>query len=64
MRDLGERDDKVESADAFAEATNVHAALTERELQDVVNMLCDDEAGLPRQDIEAAVLAAQDRHLK
>ncbi len=64
VRDLRERDDKVESADAFAKATNVHSALTARELRDVVNMLCDDEAGLPRQDIEAAVMAAQNLHLK
>ncbi len=55
VRDLRERDDKVESADAFARAVNVHAALTPRELQDVVKMLCDDEAGQPRRDIEAAV---------
>jgi hypothetical protein len=55
VRDLRARDDKVESADAFAKAANVHAALTPRELQDVVKMLCDDEAGQPRQDVEAAV---------
>ncbi len=59
VRDLRARDDKVESADAFAKATNVHAALTKRELRDVVKMLCDDEAGVPRQDIEAAVSAAR-----
>ena len=58
VRDLRARDDKVESADAFAKATDVHAALTPRELGDVVKMLCDDDAGLPRKDIEAAVLAA------
>jgi hypothetical protein len=58
VRDLRARDDKVESADAFAKATNVHAALTPRELQDVVKMLCDDEMGRPRQDIEVAVSAA------
>lgn len=57
VRDLRARDDKVESADAFAKATNIHAALTPRELRDVVRMLCDDEAGLPRKDIEAAVAA-------
>ena len=55
VRDLRARDDKVESADAFAKATDVHAALTPREMQDVLKMLCDDEAGQPRQDIEAAV---------
>ena len=59
VRDLRARDDKVQSAEAFARATNVHAALTLRELHDVVRMLCDDEAGLPRQDIEAAVAAAR-----
>lgn len=59
VRDLRARDDKVESADAFAKATRVHAALTPRELQDVVRMLCDDEAGAPRQDIEAAISAAR-----
>ena len=58
VRDLRARDDKVESADAFAGASRVHAALTPRELRDVVKMLCDDEAGEPRQDVEAAVLAA------
>ena len=57
VRDLRARDDKVESADAFAKAASVHAALTHRELQDVVKMLCDDEEGLPRQDIEEAVSA-------
>lgn len=55
VRDLRARDDKVESADAFAEATNVHSALTPRELQDVIKMLCDDEMGLPRPEIEKAV---------
>ncbi|MBF68528.1 MAG: hypothetical protein CMQ29_12630 [Gammaproteobacteria bacterium] len=55
VRDLRARDDKVESADSFAEATRVHAALTLRELDDVVRMLCDDESGQPRADIEAAV---------
>jgi hypothetical protein len=59
VRDLRARDDKVESADAFAKATKVHAALTPRELDDVLKMLCDDEDGLPRQDIEAAVSAAR-----
>ena len=58
VRDLRARDDKVESADAFAKATNVHAALTPRELLDVVKMLCDDETGQPRRDIEEAVSAA------
>jgi hypothetical protein len=31
----------------------VHAALTQRELKDVIRMLCDDENGAPRRDIEA-----------
>jgi hypothetical protein len=61
VRDLRERDDKVESADAFSKATNVHGALTPRELRDVLNMLCDDEAGQPRQDVEAAVANALTR---
>ena len=59
VRDLRARDDKVESADAFANAKKVHGALTPRELQDVVGMLCDDETGLPRKDIEAAVAAGR-----
>ena len=59
VRDLRARDDKVESADAFAKATNVHAALTPRELQGVVKMLCDDETGLPRADIETAISASR-----
>ena len=63
VRDLRARDDKVASADAFAKATNVHAALTPRELQDVVKMLCDDETGLPRQDIEAAISAARQQRV-
>ena len=49
----------MESADAFAEATDVHAALTERELQDVLKMLCDDEFGQPREDVAAAVAASR-----
>jgi hypothetical protein len=57
VRDLRARDDKVESADAFAKATSVHAALTPRELRDVVKMLCDDETGEPRPDIEETVSA-------
>ncbi|MDA1300916.1 MAG: phytanoyl-CoA dioxygenase family protein [Proteobacteria bacterium] len=61
VRDLRARDDKVESADAFANATDVHAALTPRELRDVLKMLCDDEAGQPRRDIETAVAAALQR---
>ena len=55
VRDLRARDDKVESADAFAKASGVHAALTPRELDDVVKMLCDDEVGMPRRDIETAI---------
>ncbi|OUU04371.1 MAG: hypothetical protein CBB92_00335 [Flammeovirgaceae bacterium TMED32] len=58
VRDLRERDDKVESADAFAGATDVHGALTQRELDDVLKMLCDDGEGQPRADIETAVLAS------
>ncbi len=58
VRDMRVRDDKVLSAEGFARATNVHAALTERELNDVLKMLCDDESGVPRQDIKAAVAAA------
>lgn len=58
VRDLRARDDKVESADAFAKAAKVHAELTPRELQDVLKMLCDDEDGHPRKDIAAAVPAA------
>ena len=61
VRDLRARDDKVESANAFAKATDVHAALTPREMQDVLKMLCDDEAGQPRGDIEAAVANALQR---
>ena len=57
VRDLRERDDKLESADAFARATDVHGALTQRELDDVLKMLCDDESGTPRKDIEAIVTA-------
>ena len=57
VRDLRERDDKLESADAFARATDVHGALTQRELDDVLKMLCDDESGTPRKDIEAIVAA-------
>ena len=57
VRDLRERDDKVESADAFARAADVHGALTQRELDDVLKMLCDDDTGQPRQDIAAAVAA-------
>ena len=59
VRDLRERDEKVESADAFAGATRIHAALTERELQDVMKMLCDDEFGQPREDVAAAVAASR-----
>lgn len=59
VRDLRARNDKVRSADAFARATNIHAALSPRELRDVLNMLCDDEEGRPRQDIEAAVSATR-----
>ncbi|XOV89757.1 MAG: phytanoyl-CoA dioxygenase family protein [Pseudomonadota bacterium] len=58
VRDLRARDDKVNSAEAFARAKKVHAALSPRELQDVLRMLCDDEAGRPREDIAAAVAAA------
>ena len=58
VRDLRARDDKVGSADAFAQSAAVHSALTPRELRDVVRMLCDDENGRPRADIEAACLAA------
>lgn len=58
VRDLRARDDKVNSADAFAKATRVHSALTPRELRDVLKMLCDDETGRPRQDIEAAISAS------
>lgn len=54
VRDLRARDDKVGSADAFARATAVHGALTPRELKDVIVMLCDDENGQPRPEIEAA----------
>ena len=64
VRDLRARDDKVESADAFARATNVHAALTGRELQDVLHMLCDDEMGVPRKDIEKAVVDSRDYQSK
>ena len=64
VRDLRARDDKVESADAFARATNVHAALTGRELQDVLHMLCDDEMGVPREDIEKAVSESRDYQSK
>jgi len=55
VRDLRARDDKVESADAFAKATNVHSALSDRELRDVLQMLCDDESGNSRVDIETAI---------
>ena len=55
VRDLRARDDKVESADAFANATSVHSALSDRELWDVLQMLCDDESGDPRADIETAI---------
>jgi ectoine hydroxylase-related dioxygenase (phytanoyl-CoA dioxygenase family) len=54
VRDLRARDDKIASADAFAQATAVHAALTPRELKDVIRMLCDDDQGAPRPEIEAA----------
>ena len=59
VRDLRARDDKVGPADAFARATAVHGALTERETADVIKMLCDDDDGLPRADIEAAVAASR-----
>ena len=61
VRDLRARDDKVESADAFANATNVHSALSDRELRDVLQMLCDDERGVPRVDIETAVFEARNK---
>ena len=64
VRDLRARDDKVESADAFAIATNVHEALTDRELQDVLHMLCDDERGVPRVDIETAVFETRNNQPK
>lgn len=54
VRDLRARDDKVKSADAFAQSTAVHSALTPREVKDVIRMLGDDEHGNPRPEIEAA----------
>ena len=59
VRDLRARDDKIDSANAFAQATAVHKALTPREAHDVVKMLCDDDAGAPRADVEAAVAASR-----
>ena len=42
----------------------MHAALTGRELQDVLHMLCDDEMGVPREDIEKAVSESRDYQSK
>ena len=53
------RDDKIDSAEAFKLSTAVHSALTPREARDVVKMLCDDDDGLPREDILAAVAASR-----
>lgn len=55
VRDLRARDDKVASADAFANASAIHAQLTPRELDDILKTLCDDEAGVPREDIRRAI---------
>jgi ectoine hydroxylase-related dioxygenase (phytanoyl-CoA dioxygenase family) len=57
VRDLRARDDKEGSAEAFARSAAVHKHLTPREAKDVLSMLCDDEAGAPRRDIERIVLS-------
>ena len=59
VRDLRARDDKDGSAEAFARSTAVHKHLTPREAKDVLKMLCDDEAGQPREDIERTVLGGR-----
>ena len=58
VRDLRARDDKVASAEAFANATEVHAALTPREIDDILTTLCDDESGVPRQDIRQSIFGS------